>query len=106
MSFPDKTQRIVGGIGSEVVVGAAAFDLVARNKRCYAITVRTQGTIIAAINIQNPGQAAPVAFVPTWATIVLNQGDYFVSDFPITSITLTAATDSVTLHCDQPQTIL
>lgn len=96
-----QNSKIVGGEESQVVVGAAAYT-VAGNLRCYALTVRTQGTIIAAITTQNEGQAAAVAYVPTWATIALNQGDYFVSRFPIVSITLTAATDSVTLHCNKP----
>jgi len=100
----NETLRIVGGSGSQVVVGAAAYT-VAFGKRAYALTVRTQGTIIAAMTVQNPGQAAAVAYAPTWATIALNQGEYFVSDYPIVTITLTAATDSVTLHCDSVQSI-
>jgi hypothetical protein len=98
----DQTLRVLGGSGSQVVVGAAAYT-VAFNKRAYALTVRTQGTVIAGITVQNPGQAAAVAYAPTWLGIALNQGEYLVSDYPIVSITLTAATDSVTLHCDSVQ---
>lgn len=100
----DQSLRIIGGSGSQVVVGAAAYT-VALGKRAYALTVRTTGTVIAAMTTQNPGQAAAVAYAPTWSGIALNQGDYFVSDYPIVSITLTAATDSVTLHCDVPQAV-
>jgi len=94
----NESQDIVGGTESQVVVGAAAFA-VQNGLRAYALTVRTQGTIIATILTQAPNAAASRAYVPTWATIVLNQGDYFVPIEPIVSITLTAATDSVTLHC-------
>lgn len=94
-------KQIVGGEESQVVVGVAAYT-VTGSLRAFALTVRTQGTVIAAITIQNEGQAAAVAYVPTWLGIALNQGDYFVSKFPIVSITLTAATDSVTLHCNRP----
>ena len=102
MNVPNQTQRIVGGVGSEVIVGAVAFSLVTRLKRGYAITCRVEGTIIAAMTTQNEGQAAPVAYAPTWLGIALHQGDYFVSDYPIATITLTAATDSITVHCDLP----
>ena len=101
MANYNDTKQIVGGEESQVVVGNGAYT-VAGGLRCFALTVRTQGTVIAAITTQNEGQAAAVAYVPTWATIALNQGDYFVSRFPIVSITLTAATDSVTLHCNKP----
>jgi len=100
----NETLRIVGGSGTQVVVGVAAYT-VAFGKRGYALTVRTQGTVIAAMTTQNPGQAAAVAYAPTWLGIALNQGEYFVSDYPIVSITLTAATDSVALHCDSVQNL-
>ena len=99
MTIPNQTVRIIGGSESQVVVGVAAFPV--RNRmRAYALTVRTQGTIIAAIAVTDPNGVAR-AYAPTWLGIALNQGDYFVSQFPITTITLTAATDSVTLHCDR-----
>ena len=101
MSFPDQTKRIIGGIGTVVVVGVAAYDLTAVKKRGYALTVRTQGTVISAITVQDEGGAAR-AYSPTWLGIALNQGDYFVRDSPIATITLTAATDSIAIHCDLP----
>lgn len=101
MNTGDVNQKILGGNESQVVVGVAAYT-VANQMRAYALTVRTQGTIIAAITVQPEGVAAPYAYVPTWAGIALNQGDYFVSRFPIVTITLTAAADSVTLHCNRP----
>lgn len=100
MDFPDKTNRIIGGAESQVVVGVAAFA-VQNGMRCYALTVRATGTIISAISVQDDDGNVR-AYVPTWLGISLNQGDYFVSLFPISAITLTAATDSVTLHCDKP----
>lgn len=99
MNFPDQSKRIIGGAESQVIVGVAAFA-VQGGMRGYALTVRTQGTIIAAITVQNEDGIAR-AYAPTWLGIALNQGDYFVSQFPITAITLTAAADSVTLHCDR-----
>ena len=99
MNFPNVSDLIKGGSESQVVVGVGAYT-VAGGLRAYALTVRTQGTIIAAITVQDPDGVAR-AYVPTWATIALNQGDYFVSRSPITAITLTAAADSVTLHCAQ-----
>ena len=99
--FPLKEDvRIKGGVETQVVVGVAAFA-VRNNLAAYALTVRTQGTIIAAMTVLRPGTLVAVAYVPTWATIALNQGDYFVSLYPIVTITLTAAADSVALHCDR-----
>ena len=102
MNFPDQTKRIVGGSGDVPIVGVGAMNFVTLLKRCFAITVRTQGTIIAALTSQNDGQTAPVAYASPWIGVVLNQGDYIVFDFPICSMTLTAATDSVNAHCDLP----
>ena len=99
MNFPDQTKRIIGGAESQVVVGVAAFD-VQNGMRAYALTVRATGTIIDDIQVTDEGGVAR-AYAPTWLGIALNQGDYFVSQFPITQITLTAAADSVTLHCDR-----
>ena len=99
MNIPNQSQRIVGGSESQVVVGVGAYT-VTGGMRCYALTVRTQGTIIAAIVVQD-AEGVGRAYVPTWVAIALNQGDYFVSQFPILTITLTAAADSVTLHCDR-----
>jgi len=96
----DSIQKVVGGEESQVVVGVALYT-VTGGMRGYAITVRTTGTVIAAIQVQDEGGAAR-AYVPTWLGIALYQGDYFVSRFPIVSITLTAAGDSVTLHCNRP----
>jgi hypothetical protein len=98
--FQNIEKRIMGGSESQVVVGVGAYT-VTENMRAFALTVRTQGTVIAAIQVQNEGGVA-MAYAPTWLGIALNQGDYFVSQFPIVSITLTAAADSVTLHCDRP----
>jgi len=100
MQVPNVPRQIVGGSESQVVVGVAAFA-VQNNMRAFALTVRAQGTVIAAITVLDEGGTAR-AYAPTWLGIALNQGDYFVSQFPITSITLTAAVDSVTLHCDRP----
>lgn len=92
--------RVVGGSESQVVVGNVAFD-VQNNLAAYAITCRVTGTIIAAITVRdNDGNDR--AYAPTWLGIELNQNDYFVSLFPIVQITLTAATDSIVLHCDNP----
>jgi hypothetical protein len=99
MNIPNVSRQIVGGAESQVVVGVGAFA-VQNGMRAFALTVRTQGTIIAAITVQDQDGAAR-AYVPTWLGIALNQGDYFVSLSPITNITLTAAADSVTLHCDR-----
>lgn len=99
MNFPDQSKRIIGGAESQVIVGVAAYA-VTGNMRAYALTVRTQGTVIAAITVQDD-QGIARAYAPTWLGIALNQGDYFVSQFPITAMTLTAATDSVVLHCDR-----
>lgn len=96
----DTINRVVGGAESQVVVGVALYA-VTGNMRGYAVTCRVTGTIISAIQVQDESGTAR-AYAPTWLGITLYQGDYFVSQFPIVSITLTAATDSVTLHCDKP----
>ena len=96
----DDINRVVGGSESQVVVGLANY-VVTGNMRAYALTVRVTGTVIAAINVQDESGAIR-AYVPTWLGINLLAGDYFVSHFPIHDITLTAATDSITLHCDRP----
>lgn len=93
--------RILGGHETQTVTGVAAFTIL-RGLRGYAITVRTQGTVIASINVQEKRGDPVVAYVPTWLGIVCNQGDYFVSYYPIVNITLTAATDSISIHCDKP----
>ena len=92
--------KILGGEESQVVVGVALYT-VAGGLRGFAVTVRTDGTIISAIQVQDEGGVAR-AYVPTWLGISLLKGDYFVSRFPIVSITLTAAGDSVTIHCNRP----
>ncbi len=94
-------QEILGGEESQVVVGAGAYN-VQGGLLGYAITVRVTGTIIAAINVLNEGAAGVEAYVPTWLGIALQQGDYFISRFPIHDITLTAAGDSITIHCNRP----
>ena len=98
MANQDQAKRINGGAESQVVVGVAAYP-VANNMRAYALTVRVTGTIIAAIQVQDEGGVAR-AYVPTWLGIALNAGEYLVPGSPITNITLTAAADSVQLHCD------
>lgn len=92
--------RVVGGTESQVVVGVALYAITG-NMRGYAVTVRVTGTIIAAIQVQDERGTAR-AYVPTWLGIALIAGDYFVSQFPIVSMTLTGATDSIILHCDRP----
>jgi hypothetical protein len=92
--------RVVGGSESQVIVGVALYT-VTGGMRGYAVTCRVEGTIISAISVQDKDGAAR-AYAPTWLGIVLHWGDYFVSQFPIVSMTLTAAADSVTLHCDKP----
>jgi hypothetical protein len=99
MNFPNVSDLIKGGAESQVIVGVAAYNVLG-GLRAYALTVRTQGTIIAAITVQDPDGVAR-AYAPTWLGIALNQGDYFVSRSPMTIVTLTAAADSVTLHCAQ-----
>lgn len=96
----DTVNRIIGGTESQVVVGAALFT-VQNNMRGYAVTVRVTGTIIAAIQVQDQDGIAR-AYTPTWLGITLYQGDNFVSQFPIVSMTLTGVTDSVIIHCDKP----
>jgi len=100
MNIPNVTQRIVGGDESQVVVGAGAYTITG-GKRAYALTVRTQGTIIAWMIATDEG-GLPTACPATFVAIALNQGDYFVLPRAVTQIQLTAATDSVTLHCDRP----
>ena len=97
----DQTKRIIGGSESQVVVGAGAYT-VTNGMRGYAITCRVAGTIIAGITVQDESEGAARAYVPTWLGIALIVGDYFVSQFPIATITLTAGTDSITIHCDRP----
>jgi len=92
--------KILGGEESQVVVGVALYT-VAGGLRGYAVTVRTGGTVISAIQVQDEGGVAR-AYVPTWLGIALIAGDYFVSRFPIVSITLTAAADSIVVHCNKP----
>jgi hypothetical protein len=99
MDFPDKTNRILGGSESQVVVGAAVFTVL-NDMKGYALTVRQTGTIISAISVQD-NDGGVRSYVPTWLGISLNEGEYLRSLFPIVSITLTAVADSITLHCDK-----
>jgi hypothetical protein len=92
--------RVLGGSESQIVVGAVLYT-VQNNLRGFALTVRTHGTTIAAIQVQDENGVAR-AYAPTWLGVGLLAGDYLVSLFPIVSITLTNATDSVVLHCDRP----
>lgn len=97
----DDINRVVGGQASRVVVGNALYTLDG-NLRGFAITCRITGTIIAAINVQDEGGNSR-SYVPNWVGVSLVAGvDYFVSEFPIVSIQLTGAGDSITLHCDRP----
>jgi len=96
----DTINRVVGGASSHVVVGAALYTIPG-NQRGFAVTCRNDGTVISAIQVQDESGAAR-AYTPTWLGISLKQFDYFVSEFPIVSITLTAVADSVTVHCDRP----
>ena len=96
----DTINRVVGGTSSHVVVGAAEYTIPG-NQRGFAVTCRNDNTIISAITIQDEDGVVR-AYTPTWLGISLKQFDYFVSEFPIVSITLTAAADSVTIHCDRP----
>lgn len=97
---PSETVRIKGGNETQFVIGVGIFTVL-NGLRGYAITVRSQGTIIAAINVQDEG--GPIrAYTPTWLGVALNQGDYMVAFSPIVSIQLTAAADSIAIHCDKP----
>ena len=100
MNVPDQTKRIYGGVETQAIVGAGLFT-VPQGMKGYALTVRVTGTIIAAINVQDEG-GVPRAYAPNWLGIVLYAGETWVSQFPIVDITLTAATDSIQLHCDKP----
>ena len=103
MGYFDSTNRILGGTSTELVIGAAPVNL-AGNRRAFALTVRVTGTIIASINVQDEGGIIRPASLITnsFIGVPLNQGDYIVIGEPLEEIVLTAATDSVILHCDKP----
>ena len=98
--FVSDINRVIGGSESQVVVGVAAYT-VTGNMRGYAITCRITGTVIAAITVQDKNGVAR-SYSPTWLGIPLVAGESLISQFPIVSITLTAATDSIIIHCDRP----
>lgn len=101
MNTVNQSQRIVGGV-AQIFTGIGAHTI-AYGMRAYAFTVRTQGTIFAALTAQDEGQAAATAYVPTGLIgTALNQGEYFSFLRPVVTFTLTAATDSVTMWCDRP----
>lgn len=91
-------KKIKGGEETQLLIGVNPYAI-ANGLTCYALSVRVTGTIIAAITaVDNNGNA--FVYNPSWLGVALQQGDYFVSLYRITNITLTAATDSVALHCD------
>ena len=95
----NEVKRINGGTLSQVVVGAGANVIAARN-RGYAVVIRVEGTIIAAMLTQCRDQAAPIANAPTWLGIALHAGEYYTCTSPLQSITLTGAADSVIVYAD------
>lgn len=95
-------QIIKGGVTTQIFTGVGPHTI-ALGMRGAAITVRVTGTIIAAITAQDPAAAAATAYVPTgWIGTVLFQGEHLVSRRPIVTITLTAATDSISVDCVNP----
>ena len=103
MGYFDSSNRILGGTSSVLVVGAGPVNLL-NNVRAFAFTVRVTGTIIASINVQDEhGIIRPSgAICASFIGVALNQGDYIIIGEPLEEIALTAATDSVILHCDKP----
>jgi len=100
MNTINQTQRIVGG-SAQIFTGIGPHTIV-NGLRAFAMTVRVQGTIFAALTAQDEGQAAATAYIPTGLiATVLNQGEYFAFLRPVVTFTLTAATDSVTMWCDK-----
>ena len=67
----------------------------------YAITVRVAATNIASLNeVRKKGDTAVTVTTKTWqGHAYLLDGDYIHFEFPVTSITLTNAADSIFAYC-------
>lgn len=103
-NFINLLLRIFGGNETQTFVGVGAPHTIGNGLKGCAFTVRTTGTIIASVNVQERANTTPHAYPynPGWIGIALNQGEYFVSRYPIANFTLTNATDSINVHCDKP----
>ena len=94
----DTLSKLLGG-RCELVVGATEFT-VPTGFVAYAAIVRVDGTIVAAVKERATQLAAASVTGKTWQSVALKAMDYIPFEKPVTSITLTGATDSVFLYLE------
>ena len=96
----DKLSEILGGARQEFYRGAGPHTPPA-GFAFYAITVRVAATNIASLNeVRKKGDTAVTVTTKTWqGHAYLLDGDYIHFEFPVTSITLTNAGDSIFAYC-------
>lgn len=87
--------KLLGLHGRQTVVGAAATPI-ANGRKAYGLTVRVDGTIIAAYTDKN-GNVVNTTALDSNIGVALNNNEFVPFETPIASITLTGASDSVAL---------
>ena len=98
----DTNDKLLGLHGRHTVVGAAKTPISDKgavnglSRTAYGLTVRVDGTIIAAYTDVN-GNIISTTAADSNVGIALNNGEFIPFEVPIASITLTGATDSVAL---------
>jgi hypothetical protein len=92
--------KLLGGTRQMAVVGASATP-VPTGYAAFGVTVRVDATQIKSITeVKKKGVAAAANTGYTWESIALYQFEFIKFEFPVTSITLNAAGDSVFLHLE------
>jgi hypothetical protein len=91
----DTNDKLLGIHGRQTVVGNAATP-VKTGRTAYGLTVRSAGATIAAYTDKN-GNTITTTAADSNVGIALDAGEFIPFETPISSITLTGASDSVAL---------
>lgn len=93
-------KKLAGGCRQELVVGSTKYTI-PTGYAAYALRVRVNDTKIAAIEeVRTKGAAAIEVTTKTWEDKDLIAGDEIFFEFPVRSVTLTNAGDSVFLYLE------
>jgi len=97
----DELHKLRGGARQEYYIGVGPHVPPA-GFAFYGITIRVTATTIASISEKQFSNAAAVAITDkTWeGKTDLQPFEYINFEFPVTSITLTNATDSIFAYCE------
>jgi exosome complex RNA-binding protein Rrp4 len=86
-------EKIMGTKGCFLVIGATETDM-PEGYAAYSLIVAVDSTIIASVVEFKDG--GPVELTTaSWEGVELKRGDIITLEYPVVTITLTAATDSV-----------